>query len=299
MKVNKHDKLAFIISAILFSGILMVIFTINERLKYTDKDEEYKTHYTSQIPGAGNEVIESIKLDYNSLFITETGAYQLDPLSVEISKGKMTEFPSAGVEVFDVPILLLEEDIFVDDELIYEYLPLDEYMTLYTLDWLRVREDPSTKSNIVAKLHPGYKVEVIGETDTGWYAILYNEKMRFIFSEYTSSESPEQYTYNWTWKGPKLNKRDGRIMGPSGSESYYNLPMGRCVEIMNIKGYYGEVWVRSDGCKMFGDYIMVAANLSIRPKGTIVETSLGKGIVVDTGSFINTYPTGIDIATTW
>ena len=35
---------------------------------------------------------------------------------------------------------------------------------------------------------------------------------------------------------------------------------------------------------------MIAANWSIRPLGSIVETSMGWGIVVDTGEFINTYP---------
>ena len=44
---------------------------------------------------------------------------------------------------------------------------------------------------------------------------------------------------------------------------------------------------------------MVAANLDLRPKGTILDTSLGKGIVCDTGSFAKTNKTQIDIAVTW
>ena len=50
---------------------------------------------------------------------------------------------------------------------------------------------------------------------------------------------------------------------------------------------------------MFGDYVMVAANLDIRPKGTLVETSLGTGIVCDTGGFANSNMYQLDIATTW
>lgn len=38
---------------------------------------------------------------------------------------------------------------------------------------------------------------------------------------------------------------------------------------------------------MFGDYIMVAADLAIRPKGTILPCSLGMAMVCDTGSFVN------------
>ena len=50
-------------------------------------------------------------------------------------------------------------------------------------------------------------------------------------------------------------------------------------------------WVREDGVKMLGNYVMVAAAYSIRPRGTIVESSLGPAIVCDT--------TQLDIAVTW
>lgn len=58
-------------------------------------------------------------------------------------------------------------------------------------------------------------------------------------------------------------------------------------------------WVRDDGAKMFGNYIMIAANLELRPRGTIVDTSLGTGIVCDTGGFAKDNPTQIDIAVNW
>ena len=44
---------------------------------------------------------------------------------------------------------------------------------------------------------------------------------------------------------------------------------------------------------------MVAADLSIRPRGSTIATSLGMGLVCDTGSFIYNNPTQLDIATTW
>ncbi len=99
-----------------------------------------------------------------------------------------------------------------------------------------------------------------------------------------------------------LTRRGGVYNGPSGRETYYNLNMSGIVQIMRDLGYSEEeypYWVREDGCKMFGDYIMVAANLSTRPRGTILETSLGTAIVCDTGTFIYSYPNGIDIATNW
>ena len=44
---------------------------------------------------------------------------------------------------------------------------------------------------------------------------------------------------------------------------------------------------------------MVAANYNIRPKGSIIESSLGAAIVCDTGSFVKHHPTQIDVAVTW
>ena len=101
------------------------------------------------------------------------------------------------------------------------------------------------------------------------------------------------------WKGPVLSKGRGVVYGPSGKETYYNLNMNGVVRIMRNMGNTDEYWVRDDGCKMLGDYIMVAANLKLRPRGSIVETSLGEGIVCDTGGFAKRNPYQIDVAVTW
>ena len=101
------------------------------------------------------------------------------------------------------------------------------------------------------------------------------------------------------WKGPVLSKGRGVNYGPSGKETYYNLNMSGVVNIMRGMGNTDEYWVREDGCKMLGDYIMVAANLDLHPRGSIVETSLGEGIVCDTGGFAQNNPTQLDIAVTW
>ena len=68
---------------------------------------------------------------------------------------------------------------------------------------------------------------------------------------------------------------------------------------MHRMGVKGDYWVREDGVKMLGDYVMVAANLKTHPRGSIVETSLGTGIVCDTGGFAKEHPERLDIATSW
>ena len=104
------------------------------------------------------------------------------------------------------------------------------------------------------------------------------------------------------WTGPVLTAQAGTIQGPSGKETYYNLPMQGVVRIMRNMGFSESEYsycVRDDGVKMFGSYVMCACNLSVHPRGSLVETSLGTGICVDTGGFAKHNPTQIDIATSW
>lgn len=114
-----------------------------------------------------------------------------------------------------------------------------------------------------------------------------------------AAKAPVIYGEEHRWKGPVLSKSSGTVTGPSGKETYYNLNMTGVVNIMRRMGNNDEYWVRDDGVKMLGDYIMVAANLNLRPRGSLVETSLGTAIVCDTGGFASRNPTQIDVAVTW
>ena len=74
-------------------------------------------------------------------------------------------------------------------------------------------------------------------------------------------------------------------------ETYYNLNMNGVISNAQAMGINGNYWVRDDGVKMYGDYVIVASQDS---KGTLVDTSVGQGIVLDycqAGT--------VDIATTW
>ena len=121
----------------------------------------------------------------------------------------------------------------------------------------------------------------------------------YIESEDNASNAVTD-TYNWD--GSVLTQSSGINYGPSGLETYYNLPMDGVVSIMRNAGFSEEeypYWESPEGYKMLGNYIMVAADLSIRPRGTTIETSLGMGLVCDTGSFIYNNPEQLDIAVNW
>lgn len=115
---------------------------------------------------------------------------------------------------------------------------------------------------------------------------------------HAEKEEPEA-SQSFTWNGSRLTAGSGVNYGPSGKETYYNLDMTGVIYMMRCLGNTDEYWVRSDGCKMLGSYIMIAANLSVHPRGSLVQTSLGTGIVCDTGSFAEEDPNQIDIAVTW
>lgn len=102
-----------------------------------------------------------------------------------------------------------------------------------------------------------------------------------------------------SWQGQALSASAGVVQGPNGKETYYNLDMSTIVDVLHQRGYQGQYWEREDGAKMFGEYILVAANYEIHPYGSLVETSMGMGIVADTGGFASSNPTQLDIATNW
>jgi hypothetical protein len=116
--------------------------------------------------------------------------------------------------------------------------------------------------------------------------------------EKTRSEDYTDTTHLMT-PGETIDPVCGVFQGPWLKETYYNLDMSYCIKIMQVHfGIDKSYWVRSDGVKMYGEYIMVAADTNVYPKGSIVETSLGRGMVVDHCEAAEWCPE-FDIAVTW
>lgn len=222
-----------------------------------------------------------------------------------------------------IPPEPIKEEIVSEEESTEPYAP--DYNSKETASMyvdtgyanLNVREEPDVNSEILGKLEHGSRVTVLGEADDNFLKIRFNYKEGFVSSEYLtenpiistitkynskkskSTEYPAHTTEYIQGMSPVLNSYHGTVAGPSGKETYYNLNMNRVVQNMKNMGIDGEYWVREDGCKMLGPYILVAANLNLHPRGSLVQTSLGIGISADTGDFAKSNPTQIDIATTW
>lgn len=177
-----------------------------------------------------------------------------------------------------------------------------------TASSLNVRSGSSTDHAVLGTLSNGTSVTVSELESNGWYKISYNGQTAYVAGNYLDVDDPSGVAAAETssetqtasaWTGPVLTKRAGTVQGPSGKETYYNLDMSGVVKIMRSMGSTDEYWVREDGVKMLGNYIMCAANLSVHPRGSLVESSLGTCIVCDTGSFAQSNPNQLDIAVNW
>lgn len=102
-----------------------------------------------------------------------------------------------------------------------------------------------------------------------------------------------------TWQGDPLTASMGVCYGPSGKESWYNFDMTPVISRLQKNGFFFEYWIRGDGVKMYGPFVLCAVNFELHPLGTLVETSVGIGIAADTGGFAVNDPTMVDIATAW
>ena len=88
----------------------------------------------------------------------------------------------------------------------------------------------------------------------------------------------------------------GRIQYGNHTETWYDLDMSKVVANAQAAGIPCEYSVREDGVKCFGEWVIVAAHPSI-PRYSLVETSLGTGIVLDRHTCQDAEL--IDIATDW
>ena len=95
-----------------------------------------------------------------------------------------------------------------------------------------------------------------------------------------------------------LTAKTGRLIFNNHTETWYNLRMNKVVE--RADAYYGlsDVYaVREDGVKTYNDFVICAADFNLYPYGSLIETSLGTGIVLDTHTAKDRAI--VDIATTW
>lgn len=114
----------------------------------------------------------------------------------------------------------------------------------------------------------------------------------YTTTDYSNSMSNDSGGSSYSGSsGSKLTPQGGVNYYNNQKETYYNLDMSGVIANAQSQGIKGDYWVRDDGVKMYGDYVIVAAQA---PKNTIIETSLGTGIVLDYCP-----SNSVDIAVAW
>lgn len=94
-----------------------------------------------------------------------------------------------------------------------------------------------------------------------------------------------------------LTAKLGTINYHGHKETWYDLKMDKVVERADAHFGMTDVYdVRDDGVKTYNGFVICAADWSVFPYGTTVETSRGIGIVLD---HHQTDSNVIDIATAW
>ena len=97
-----------------------------------------------------------------------------------------------------------------------------------------------------------------------------------------------------------LTKKMGTHIFKGHTETWYNLKMDRVIE--RADAYYDSdedsYLIRDDGVKTYKGFVICAADWSVHPYGSFVETSRGIGIVLDHHT-VKGNKTLVDIATNW
>lgn len=224
---------------------------------------------------------EALETEENLVQVTGSSPTEVKPIQPTF----VSTYPGTGIPVTEV------------EETEGETRTYDFNNVGYTITNVNVREAPTLDGEIFSLCVYGTEIEY-ADYDDEWIVIEYNDEYAYMARDYISDTEPPSYEV-YEYDGQKLTASLGTITGPSGKETYYNLPMGLCIKYMQDLGFNYEYWVRNDGCKMYGNYIMVAADTTIRPKGTILKTSLGLGMVCDHCEAAEITYGQIDLAVTW
>ncbi len=211
---------------------------------------------------------------------------------------------------------ILQEKVAMYPEFVFEHTDSSAYL----LKNANLKKEPYDDADDAISIDKFEEIKLTGTNDLKYWEVSidnetyyidkdlittdYSHVKQLIQEEKEAQRRAEQermktQVRSHIWNGSVLTPSKGVNYGPSGKETYYNLPMSGVVSIMRSMGNNDPYWVRDDGCKMLGNYIIVAANLKIHPRGSLIETSLGTAIVCDTGGFAASNPNQLDIAVSW
>lgn len=156
--------------------------------------------------------------------------------------------------------------------------------TVYTTDYLRVREQPGLDAEIIDVTLPGTLIERIEKLDNGWSEVLYNGKIRYMYSDYLTdgTDNTNSEIENSAETTAEILPGDFIVDGIEYWGGYrwtYYSELVLPGEGLDIPGRYTD----NNGYVCDGNNYICLASDSL-PKGTVVSTPFGKdGKVYDCG----------------
>lgn len=122
---------------------------------------------------------------------------------------------------------------------------------------LRLREGSNTYSSILTTLANGSTVDILGQTDTGWYQVTAGGQTGFVSGEYlvvdeaqaASLDTVSETKYGRVTAG-ELNIRSG---AGTGYEKTGSLSQGEIVEVLG----WNDGWYQIEGGYVISDYLAI------------------------------------------
>lgn len=297
--MSKHTKLISV-----FAGLLLFPGT---QLYALDGTKKGANLISSETTAASFETISAAKMQKMYLIsdakIQKTMDSVSDVLETQLS-GTQVSIISVDGDMCQVltqsgKVGYINIDLLTSQK---EYVFIQEDVVMYASASVDLKAIPSDKAEAVETVDLNTELHLTGSNELKYWRVVKDGTTYYVDHDLLNTKKTYVSTavsYTINWNGAALNPSSGSIMGPSGKETYYNLNMSGVVNVMRNMGNTDEYYVRADGVKMLGNYVMVAANLQLRPRGSLVMTSLGMGIVCDTGGFAINNPTQLDIAVAW
>ncbi|WP_051209338.1 SH3 domain-containing protein [Butyrivibrio sp. WCD3002] len=192
ISIRQKNVTSFELTMLAASAIVMLILICASLLRPAT---------TAQTP----VVAEALEIEA----VDEEKSYDVSKAVVMAKANDDEEAEEGLVSINNTP----EEDIVIPD---YSISVFESEKTLYTSDRVNVRTGAGTDYDKVAVLNRGVSVSALGETDNGWYQVLYDGEARYIKSDYLQ-EKVVPVVSNFVFAGDSRTVQMNQAVGKSGS----------------------------------------------------------------------------------
>lgn len=229
------------------------------------------------------------------------------PQVIAADKENLNSLPNCTISV-KTGARVGEPAVIYDNDGVALYCLDMSFDMAYSTVYLNVRKGPTTESEIVDTVAPGYYFTRIAHSDFGWDLVLYEGNYYFVWNEYLSETKPEIKVEEVQAPAPAQASVSAETYS---STAQYSAGTLRSMGVLYWNGYrwtwYSEKILPGGGLNIPGRHVdsngyvcdgngyicLASSDLS---KGTVVPTPFGKsGKIYDSGCASGT----LDVYVSW